>query len=69
MAKNFKVTLKKSTIGCTDTQIKTVSSLGLRRTGSSAVLADNPANRGQIMKVQHLLEVEVAKATKAEKTK
>ncbi|MGE3973421.1 MAG: 50S ribosomal protein L30 [Bdellovibrionales bacterium] len=64
MAKNFEVTLKKSTIGCTQSQIKTVASLGLRKTGSSAVLADNPANRGQILKVQHLLQVEVAKAGK-----
>lgn len=79
MAKNFRVKLKKSTIGCTQSQIKTVASLGLRKTGSSAILADNPANRGQILKVQHLLDVTVAKAgeaapkkptkAKAEKTK
>jgi large subunit ribosomal protein L30 len=57
MAKVFRVRLKKSTIGCTQSQVKTVEALGLRKTGSEAVLADNPANRGQIMKVQHLLEV------------
>jgi large subunit ribosomal protein L30 len=57
MAKSFRIKLKKSTIGCTDSQIKTVESLGLRKTGSEAVLKDNPANRGQIMKVQHLLVV------------
>ena len=57
MAKAFRVKLKKSVIGCTDTQIKTVRSLGLGKTGSEVVLKDNPANRGQVMKVQHLLEV------------
>ena len=57
MAKTFRVKLKKSTIGCTASQIKTVESLGLRKTGTEVVMKDNPANRGQIMKVQHLLEV------------
>ena len=57
MAKTFKIKLVRSTIGCTDTQIATVKALGLRKTNSEAVLADNPANRGQIFKVQHLLTV------------
>lgn len=59
MAKKFKVTLKRSLIGCTQSQRKTVEALGLRKRHSSVVLADNPANRGQILKVQHLLGVEV----------
>ena len=57
MAKSFKVKLAKSTIGCTETQIATVKALGLRKTNSEVTLADNPANRGQIFKVQHLLTV------------
>ena len=57
MAKSFRVKLKKSTIGCTQTQKDTVRCLGLRKINSQAVVADNPANRGQILKVQHLLEV------------
>ncbi|MCB0406779.1 MAG: 50S ribosomal protein L30 [Bdellovibrionales bacterium] len=57
MAKSFRVKLIKSTIGCTQTQKDTVRCLGLRKTNSEAVVADNPANRGQIFKVQHLLEV------------
>ncbi len=61
MAKSFKVTLKRSLIGCTETQKETVRCLGLRRTNSTAVVADTPANRGQILKVQHLLDVEVQK--------
>jgi len=61
MAKKFKVRLVKSTIGCTEDQIKTVKSLGLRKLGSSVLLSDNGANRGQILKVQHLLDVVVEK--------
>lgn len=55
--KTFKVTLKRSLIGCTETQKETVRCLGLRRLNSSSIVADNPATRGQIVKVQHLLDV------------
>lgn len=61
MAKTFKVKLVKGLRGCSDTQRKTVESLGLRRTNSEVVVADNAANRGQIMKIQHLVEVTVQK--------
>jgi large subunit ribosomal protein L30 len=57
MAKSFRVKLKRSTIGCTQTQKDTVRCLGLRKINSESVVADNPANRGQIFKIQHLLEV------------
>ena len=57
MAKSFRVKLVKSTIGSTQKVKDTVRCLGLRRTGSEAVVADNPANRGQIRKIQHLLDV------------
>ncbi|MEO0334833.1 MAG: 50S ribosomal protein L30 [Pseudomonadota bacterium] len=57
MAKAFKVRLKRSTIGSTQTQKDTVRCLGLRKVNSVNVVPDNPAMRGQIMKVQHLLEV------------
>ncbi len=57
MAKKFKVKLVKSTIGCTENQIATVRALGLKKTNKEVILADNPANRGQIFKVQHLLVV------------
>lgn len=57
MAKTFKVTLVKSSIGATVTQKATLKAMGLGRIGSEAVLADNPANRGQIFKMQHLLKV------------
>lgn len=59
MAKTFKVTLKRGLIGTTQSQRDAVRCLGLRRINSSSVIADNPANRGQIYKVQHLVQVEV----------
>ena len=60
MAKSFRVKLKKSTIGCTQKQKDTVRCLGLHKLNSEAVVADNPAMRGLILKVQHLLEVSPA---------
>ena len=57
MAK-LKVTLTRSLIGRPQTQRKTVVSLGLGKMNSSSVLPDNPAIRGQIFKVKHLVKVE-----------
>ena len=57
MAKSFRVKLKKSTIGSTQRQKDGIRCLGLNKIGSEKVIADNPANRGQIFKLQHLLEV------------
>lgn len=59
MAKSFKVTLKKGLRGCTQPQRDAVRCLGLRKINSNKVVADNPAMRGQIRKVQHLIDVEV----------
>lgn len=61
MAKTFKVKLIKGLRGCSATQRLTVEAMGLGRTNSEVVLADNPANRGQISKVQHLVEVTIQK--------
>ena len=61
MAKSFRVKLKKSIIGCTKHQRETVRCLGLKKTGSEATVIDNPANRGQMFKVQHLIEVRLEK--------
>ncbi len=61
MAKTFKIKLVKGLRGCTATQRATVEALGLRKTNSEVVIADNPANRGQILKVQHLVTVTVQK--------
>jgi large subunit ribosomal protein L30 len=59
MAKTFVVTLKKSLIGCTQDQKDTARCIGLKKVRQSAEVKDTPANRGQIMKVQHLVDVVV----------
>jgi large subunit ribosomal protein L30 len=62
MSKKFTVTLKRSLIGCTQSQRETVRCLGLSRRHQTVSVTDTPANRGQILKVQHLVDVVVAKA-------
>lgn len=57
MAKQFRVTLKRSLIGCSKDQRETVRCIGLRKRLQEVVVNDTPAMRGQIMKVQHLLDV------------
>ena len=57
MAK-VKVTLIKSTIGSTPYQKKVVEALGLRKIRQSVELEDNPAVRGSVAKVPHLVKVE-----------
>lgn len=57
MAK-LQITLTRSVIGRPETQRKTVEALGLKMTNSSVVVEDNPAIRGQINKVKHLVTVE-----------
>lgn len=57
-SKAFAVTLKRSLIGCTTSQIETARCLGLRKRHQVVEVKDTPANRGQIYKIQHLIEVE-----------
>lgn len=59
MAKTFVLKLKRSTIGCTQDQKDAVKCLGLKKLNSTAEVKDSPAARGNIMKVQHLVDVEV----------
>ncbi len=59
MAKTFVLTLKRSTIGCTQDQKDAVRCLGLKKRHHSSEVKDSPAARGNIMKIQHLVEVEV----------
>lgn len=61
MAKSFRVKLKKSLIGKTQKQKDAVRCLGLRKIGQEVLVSDNPANRGQIYKIQHMLDVKVEK--------
>ncbi|HEY8444108.1 MAG TPA: 50S ribosomal protein L30 [Clostridia bacterium] len=53
-----KVTLVKSTIGSLDKHIKTIEALGLKKVGSSKIFNDNPALRGMLFVVRHLVKVE-----------
>lgn len=63
MAKSFRVKLIRGLRGCEASQREAVRCLGLRRRNAEVVVADNPANRGQIFKVQHLVQVTVQKTT------
>ena len=57
MAKEFKVKLIKSLIGKSKKQRDTVRCLGLKKINHEIIIKDNPAQRGQIFKIQHMLEV------------
>ena len=54
----LKITLQKSTIGRHQNQIDTVKALGLHKIRSSVIQPDNPAIRGMIFTVKHLVSVE-----------
>jgi large subunit ribosomal protein L30 len=56
--KTVRVTLVRSPIGYTKDQKKTVLALGLRRMHQTVEHQDNPALRGMIRKVIHLLRIE-----------
>ena len=57
MAKEFKVKQIRSTIGQTQKQKDAMRCLGLRGIGKEVRVKDHPAQRGQILKVQHLVAV------------
>ena len=54
----LKITQTKSTIACLKDQIATIQALGLHRIGHTVVKEDNPAVRGMIFKVKHMVKVE-----------
>ena len=56
--KKLKVTLVKSTIGSLEKHKRTVQALCLKKMRSSVVVNDNPAMRGMIFVVKHLVTVE-----------
>ena len=56
--KMLRVTLVRSPIGYTKDQKKTVLALGLHRMHQTVEHKDNPAVRGMIRKVVHLVQVE-----------
>jgi large subunit ribosomal protein L30 len=57
-AKKLRVTLVKSPIGYNKRQKATVRALGLRRMNQTVEHVDNPALRGMLNKVSHLINVE-----------
>ena len=57
----LKVTLVRSVIGRPQKQREIVKGLGLGRVNSSVVIPDNVAMRGAIRKINHLVDVELAK--------
>lgn len=58
MAARLRITLKRSLIGRPENQRATVRGLGLRRLNHTVERPDNPAVRGMIRKVRHLVAVE-----------
>ena len=58
MAAKLKITLVRSTIGAIPKHRKTVKAMGLRKLNKTVVMPDNPAVRGMIQQVRHLVKVE-----------
>ena len=55
MAKRFKVTLVKSTIGCKKAHRTTVRGMGLTRINQTVELLDTPQARGMALSVSYLV--------------
>ncbi len=56
--KQLKITQTKSGIGYRKKTHQTLEALGLGKMRKSVILPDNPAIRGMVAKIPHLLEVE-----------
>jgi large subunit ribosomal protein L30 len=67
MAKFFRVRLKRGRIGTTQRQRAGLDCLCLRKINDEIVVKDDPAMRGQIFHLQHLLEVSVEKKAETKK--
>jgi len=57
MAK-LRITWRKSSIACEESQKRTITALGLKRLNHSIIVPDNRSIRGMAVKVRHLVEVE-----------
>lgn len=62
MANKLEITLKRSLIGRPEDQRVTVKTLGLRKVNHTVVQEDNPAIRGMVNKVSHLVSVKEVEA-------
>ena len=58
----IKVTLVRSTIGCTEPQKAVVAALGLKKIRSFKIHNENPCILGMVKKVNHLVKVEKVEA-------
>ena len=58
MAKSLKVTLVRSSNHRSDDTLATLHTIGLYKMNSSKVLPDNPAVRGIVAKLAHMVKVE-----------
>jgi large subunit ribosomal protein L30 len=56
--KQLRITQTRSRIHCPEVQKRTLDALGLRRMSRTVVHEDNPAIRGMIFRVRHLVTVE-----------
>ena len=57
----LKIKLVKSFAGASDTHLRTIAGLGLKKFGQERLMKDTPAIRGMIFKVKHLVSHEVVK--------
>jgi len=57
-AGRIRVTLRRSNIGTSPSQRRTLETLALRRIGRTVEVADTPAMRGKLRTVGHLVETE-----------
>lgn len=55
----LKIRLFKSLAGASETQLATLTGLGLKKFGQEKLLQDTPSIRGMIFKVKHLVSHEV----------
>ncbi|HHE72594.1 MAG TPA: 50S ribosomal protein L30 [Chloroflexi bacterium] len=58
MAKKLRIKLVRSPIGYSIKQKRTVAALGLRKLNQMVVRPDNPAVRGMVNRISHLVQVE-----------
>ena len=56
--KTLRVTQVRSSISCPADQGRTLRAMGIRKMNQTVELVDNPAVRGMIFKVKHLVKVE-----------
>jgi large subunit ribosomal protein L30 len=62
LAKQLQITLVRSLIGRPENQRITVKTLGLTKTNSTVTHQDNPAIRGMVNQVSHLITVKEIEA-------